>query len=194
MSGPYEKNQLILSVQNERLDWQLAPVDAPEFQNQPTLTLLGEGLLPLLERAARLSVELSYTYNRMAFSPVLVRGVLDTTEGMRQLSQYLPQLGLDEGEGRDLSYQINRRRRSRQVPHATINRIARWSLLEVGRVSVNLGPTRGSVLEQVSTVRQLMIDINTTPETNAIAKSRYPVLLDEMINWARELATRGDVP
>ena len=190
-------NSLILSIQEGRLDWLVHPMAVvPNQRKGAPLTLKDvRDVLPILQRAIGCSLETVSPIQRLAFAPVLVKQAPDLTLALSHLSGYLPRLNLDGLDGFDFVYQINRRRQSASVRHARVNRIAKWSTGEVGSVDIQMRPS-GTPLVQTTAVgfiRKLELDVNTTPETGAMSNDKIPILFDELVTLAIELATDGDV-
>ena len=187
-------NRLVLAVQSGRHDWTIAP--GPQQQSgPPVLTAVAESV-SLLQKALTVSLGTVRQIDRLALGVTLLLGDSDTpSEAMRPLSRHLPDIIPSPSEGMsDFIYQINRRRRSSSVPHATINRVAKWSIEMVQQVQIPLGdlnavPGSSSVLW----VSKLLLDINTVPGGSAISNDRFPILFEEFVNLASEVARRGDI-
>ena len=189
-------NNLLLVTQRSRLDWLLQPVAVPDQRAPVILTLKDVGnARGIFRKAFRYSLETIGLALRLAFAPVLIKDVASVSLGFGQLSVFLPRLDLAPLNTPDFIYRVNRRRRSLSVPHAEINRIAKWSMEEVGAVSFRVTPSGRPDFRDTGTafVRKLELDVNTTPETSAMSKDKISGLLDEMITIAEELATEGDV-
>ena len=195
--GGANGNNLLLATQAERLDWQLLPAPAPDHPigNPPTLKAVDQ-TIPLLKKALDVTLQSARQVHRLAFGVVLIQQVSDLSEGMRRLSMYLPQLGLEHQEGQDFIYQINRRRRSSYAPHVRVNRLAKWQLEEYHSGAFQISPSQGARLETSESgfVSKLVLDINTAPDNTAISKDKMPNLFVELTAMAHEIAVKGDVP
>ena len=195
--GSMGQNNLVLTIQAGRIDWLVLPIVVPPNQRATTLLTLKDvtGLFPVLVNAIRHSLETTSVVLRLAFSSVLIKQVSDPARTIRELSRYLPRLDMDSLEGPDFIYQVNRRRRSASVQHARINRLAKWSATQVAGLEVQVNPTGQPLVRNtnVSFVRKLELDVNTTPETNAMSNDRIPALFAELVTLAGELAIEGDV-
>ena len=193
--GNVGENNLTLAIQDQRIDWVVQPIPS----NQPSVPLLTlgavEDVLPLLRKAIQCTLETTPTVLRMAFNPVLVKEVPDSETGLRQLSKYLPHLGLDSMDGMDFIYQINRRQRSTSVPHVRINRLAKWSTEQIGGLELRVSPSDQPRLETtgLSFARKLNLDMNTDPKSGAMSRDKIADLFDELVSIAGELATEGDI-
>ncbi len=194
--GSVGEDNLTLAIQDERIDWVVRP-RVPSNQPSGPLFTLGavEDVLPLLRKAIQYTLETTQIVSRMAFIPVLVKQVPDTATGLKQLSKYLPHLGLDSMDGVDFTYQINRRRRSTSVPHVRINRLAKWSTEQIGGLELRVSPSDQPRLKTTgsSYVRKLNLDVNTDPTSGAMSRDKIAGLFDELVSIAGELATEGDI-
>ena len=207
--GEAGDNRLLLVTHAERLDWTFVPNPTVNLGTNITPALTTPVLIDpnqavhKLQEALDISLRVVKQVQRLAFGALLGQEVANQTDGMSQFSKYLPHMALGEQGVSDFMYRINRRRRSSNVPHAQINRIARWSLEQVitGEVHIGIGPAQVPRLmpppalpSAPGFINRLLLDINTAPENNAIAAERMPGLLVELINLACKVATEGDIP
>ena len=201
--GEVDGNRLLLITHAERFDWTFVPNPTVNLGANTTSALTAPVLIDpdqavrKLQEALDISLPSVRQVNRLAFGALLGQEVANQAEGMSQFSKYLPRLGLEEQGVSDFVYQVNRRRRSSHVPHAQVNRVARWSLDQVitGEVRIGIMPAQAPQLIPPSEPRfinKLLLDINTAPDNNAIAAERMPGLLVELINLACKVATEGD--
>jgi hypothetical protein len=139
---------------------------------------------------------------RLAFGAALYLPVKDRREAYHQLEGFL-HLGLkysdDEG---DFLYQYNRRRRSNIVPNLKINRLSKWTWLQLG-----LRASEGDALWPLNYSACLLeLDINTAldfrqppsgeshvPMRGPLPPESYVPLFDELVAFAEEIAAKGDV-
>ena len=150
--------------------------------------------LDLLREATRLSLESFPIVDRLAFSAVLAIPVPSPAKGLEQLSRFLPRLELDSMEGGDFIYRVNRRRRSTEVPHVQVNRLAKWSIIQVGNLEVTLAAKPALRTSNVGFAMRLELDINNDPRAGAVSKDKVPGLLNELVSLANELSLKGDIP
>ena len=194
--GGVDANRLFLATQGERLDWTFLPSPTADqgIAAAPTLSDPEQATLTL-RRALDISLRSVRQVHRLAFGVLLEQRVTSQADGMSKLSKYLPHLNLEGQGGSDFIYQINRRRQSSVVLHASVNRVARWSLEQFVGGEVRITPTQVPQLQQFGKgfVDRLLLDINTNPENNAIAPARMPGLLVEFIDLAHKVASEGDV-
>ena len=206
--GQADGNRLLLVTHAERLDWTFVPNPTVNLGPNMTPALTTPVLIDpnqavrKLQEALDISLQAVRQVQRLAFGALLGQEVANQTEGMNQFSKYLPHMALGEQDVSDFMYQINRRRRSSNVSHAQVNRIARWSLEQVitGEVHIGIGPAQAPRLMSPSVspsaprfINRLLLDINTAPGNNAIAAGRMPGLLVELINLSCKVATEGDI-
>ena len=194
--GGANGNKLLLVTQAQRLDWHLQPDPTPDHPlgTPPTLKASDQAL-PMLSKALDVTLQSVQLVQRLAFGAVLIQQVSSLKEGMRHLSKYLPRMGLENQEGLDFIYQINRQRRSTDSTHVQINRLAKWQLEEFHSGALRITPSQGARLETSDSgfVCKLILDINTAAENNAISKGRMPALFVELTALAREIAVKGDI-
>ena len=195
--GIADGNMLLLITQSRRLDWNLVPSlnQSGDRGGMPTLMAVEE-TMPLLRRALDVSVRACGRVDRFALGGVLTQQASSLSEGLGQLSKYLPRLDLENQGGFDFAYQINKRRRSLSALHVQVNRLSRWQLEELQGGTITVGPSRAPNFEisERAFVSKLTLDINTALDSNAISKTRMPNLFDELVNFACEIATEGDIP
>lgn len=193
--GIVGKNQLLLLTQPQRLDWHLLP--APGGTERRGLATLNDthDAVPLLERALTVSLAAAHQVSRLAFGVGLLREVSSPDEGVAQLAECLPQVNMEGQSGQDFIYQGNRRRRSSHARHVQINRLAKWQTEAHQGGEIVVSP-QGTQLRSLPPgwVIRLTLDINTAPESNAIAIDRMPDLFTELVAFAREIAVGGDIP
>ena len=196
-SGDVEGNLLVLTSQEDRIDWLVQPIVTPNQQAGPVLMLNAPGdVWPFLQRSLLCTLETVPLVQRLAFGSSLVRQVPTPSLALEQLSSYLPQLDLDSMEGSDFVYQVNRRRQSASVPHVRVNRLAKWSTAQFGGLQVHVRPSGQPRVQtaDVGYMRRLDLDVNTTPESGAMSNDKIPSLFEELLALALELATNGDIP
>ena len=139
--GEAGSNRLLLITRADRFDWTVIPNPASDAGIMPTPILVDiNQAVTLIQDALRISLQAVTVMGRLAFGALLGQQVADPTEGMSRLSEYLPRLGLEEQGVSDFVYQINRRRQSFRVPHAQLNRVARWSSEQIIQGQLRITP------------------------------------------------------
>ena len=197
--GAVDDNRLLLVVQNGRLDWNFLPSPSPDRGvirgALPTL-VAAEQTMPMLIRALNLSLRPVGQVYRLALGATLVQQASDLSEGLKQLSKYLPRLDLENHGGSDFSYQINKPRRSPSAPHVQINRLSRWLLEEIQGGAFTIGPSQQPSFQasERTFVSKLILDINTAFGNNAIAIDRMPRIFEDLVHFSCEIAVEGDIP
>ena len=194
--GGEDGNQLILIIQDQRLDWQIRPVPPARPAPGTLLMLAGvEKILPLLRKAVRRSAKNIPHVHRLAFAPIFIRKSPSQIEGLQALSSYLPVLNADALKGSDFIYQINRRRSSNVVPYLRVNRLAKWETQEFMQGTLSIESARAPQVTTTPTpARLLHLDVNNVPWDKGLPKKRIIEIFDELVMHACELATKGDVP
>ena len=193
IEGETAEGRLRLVAQsNQRVEW-LAIGEPTDMS--PTLRDV-HGALRLLRRATDLSLGWFPQVQRLALGAALAVSVRDPAEGLMQLSKFLPKLELDSMDSSDFVYAVNRRRRSTAVTHVRINRLAKWSIVQVGTLEFALAAQPVPVLNtsKIGFIRRLDLDINNDPQAGMMAKAKIPGLLDELVSLASEIAQKGDIP
>jgi hypothetical protein len=200
--GPFAPGGKLCQKRNPRgTEWFLEPVPDPD---KPEASLwLGMTVLPPFKELMRRWLVDCPPLQRLAFGAVLYLPVEDKMKGYSQLSAYLG-LELDPENSGDFLYQINRRRRSGcGVPNLEINRLSKWTWLQLGlRASDGEQPW----LEIRPSVCLLELDINTAldfreplsgksyvPFRGPLPRESYVPLFDELVSFAEEIAVKGDV-
>lgn len=189
--GPLGESNLSLIAQADRTDWVFQPIQPP-FSGTGKVLMLEQvkEKIDLLCHAVRQSLEETHAVHRLAFSPTMLKEVVSEEEGLRQLSASLSSVPI--GNAPDFSYQVNMRCRSSHVPHAVVNRMARWFIGYAGGINVEIGQAgRQEVRNWQKPIRQLHLDINSDPTSGAIAKESVYTLFNEFINMAGEIARKG---
>ena len=196
-------NVLHLGIQSARLDWNFHPSPIqPDIGGAPpaapSLAAVGHAV-SILRQALDVSIAVCDRVDRVALGSVLIKQEVNQSDSLEWLAKYLPHLSLDSHEGEGFVFQINRRRRSEQVSHVRVNRIARWqqeTLLGMrGTIAVGSGAPQSNVEARTQGfISKLTIDVNTVPGSNAISKDRLPGLFEEFVSLTQEIAIKGDIP
>ena len=194
--GGANGNKLLFASRVQRLDWNLLPDPAPDHEVgiPPALKAVDQAI-PVLQKALDTSLLTVRQADRLAFGVVLIQKASDLSEGMSQLSKYLPHLDLEHRGGSDFIYQINRRRHASQARHVRINCLAKWQCEEFLSGAFRITPNQGPQMQtsEVGFVIKLVLDINTAPDNNAISIDKMAGLFVELTTIAREIAAKGDV-
>ncbi len=190
-NGPFAAGGRLTYKRTPRgVEWFLQALPDPD-KPETLFGLAPTALTPFKELMRRWLMECP-PLRRLAFGAALYLPVEDKKEGYRQLGTYLG-LHLDPDHSGDFLYQINRRRPSGcGVPGLEINRLSKWTWLQVG-----LRPGDG---EQIWTgIRGsaclLELDVNTAPEfPGLLPRESLGPLFEELVALGEEIAAQGDVP
>ena len=195
--GKYGSGVLYLEVQPGRIDLVLGPVI--DEQN-PTFEFAVLGPYPkviiefeeIIKKWLRLD-DLP-PIQRVAFGVPAFMAVASLKAGYLKLAGYLKDLKIDPDNSSDLTYQINRPRKTlTTIPSLSINRLSRWS---TARLRIYSSPT--DVVRTIAVERfacRLELDINTIPEHLApLPKEMLPTLFSELAALASEIMLKGDIP
>ena len=190
--GAVHGNQLFFAAQKDRMDWTVLPGPPAAEGGIATLGSVGQ-MVELLHRALAVSLEAGRAVDRLALGVSLLKEAGDNADAVNFLSRYMS--NVIQGSPTDFAYQVNRRRRSERVPHASVNRLAKWTVEAVQSGSFRVGPPSAPVFVSSSTrvVSKVVLDINTIPGDPAISLKQLPALFEEFVEWASEIADRGDI-
>ena len=195
-TGVYGKDNLALTTQPYRVDWNVLSTPSPQHESAggtPILNAPEEGL-PLLERALAVTLPRVSQVSRLAFGVVL----LQATEGLREaldvITNYVPFLGPGLRSGSDLQFQINRERRATTAPHVRINRVCRWSVQQYHSSSVLFSAAGVPTLrnDQPRLFAKATLDINSAPSDTVTSTKKWPALYGELVEDAKAIAQKGD--
>jgi hypothetical protein len=192
--GPFADSWLSFIRQPARLDWVFHPKAGSIPGEEASLGIGGfVAALPPFEEAMLRWLAVAPPLRRLAFGAALTLPVPDRVAGYRALSDLLP-FRLDPTASRDFLYQINRPRPS-SVPGVEgmpINRLSKWA---VATLTVVLVDGSQEMVRSKGNACRLELDINTPAEhEGALPQPAYGELFRELVEMAREIAARGDVP
>jgi hypothetical protein len=128
---------------------------------------------------------------RLAFGATLLRPVASLQDGYEILNSCLPDVRVDP-QSNDFLYQINRRRSSSTVDGLLLNRLSKWSTEQLQEVVFSAD---GNLIRESGTFAcRLELDMNSVPSQNPLPRASLPALFEEFVQFADEVAVRGDVP
>ena len=193
-AGPFGHGLLRLVTEPTRIEWRYEAGESEENEAGLLRPLTDElnQWIPSMSRWLESAPDLT----RIAFGGVLVQEVPDKETGYRLLSSMLPAVRLEPASS-DFLYRINRPRPSRVDPKVRINRLTTWSVRFVARFGIRilggralppeLGPRRHAV--------RLELDINTPAEYEGpLRKDRLVAWFQELVEFGKEIAEKGDIP
>ena len=193
--GMVGDNGLTVQSQSDRIDWMLTV--GKQIPNEPprnTIGSLSDALETLLGVAKRW-LKVCPPSNRLAFGAGLVRQVSDGRRGCEEILQFLPNLNLSLDNASDLVYQINRRKKSASGTGMMINRIGKWSVIQINTIGLTVSDAGTSISppEQERYARRLDLDINTVPSDDDIPTDNTYTIFQELTKYGCEIASKGDV-
>lgn len=202
--GEFEQNRLTISQSQMRVDFVWNRPQEPPQQGQqpqqveqpslPDLGHFGESEEVFL-RVCRRFLETRPPTNRIAFAPIINSPVQETIEGYRILHDLLP-VEFDPEQVSDMIWQINRHAQSNSVDNARINRINRWSVIQLMRLELAADPHTPTMTQVVmAQAMRLEMDINIVPsQPEDLGGDVLVPVLDELVTHARNIASNGDTP
>ena len=198
-SGTFEGKPLLLIGRLDRVDWILRGVIGPPVEPLPGPPTLGP--LPVamesFTRIAREWLSVSPTATRLAFGAALFIRVNDLASAYSELSRFLPNANLWGTDSPDFLFQVNRPRISKLPTLVRINRLAKWSVMQSGTISIGIGSGGGPMPASASSelACRLELDINTAAESvGPIPPDQTRPLFEELVALGREIADSGDIP
>jgi len=200
--GPFEEGRLVLTLQPGRIDW-VFTIDIGRESNAqriPTIGVFTDSLESFLSLMVQwLQEGKSPQVRRLAFGAVLLRPVESLKHGYAQILAYLPHVELGPEPASDFLYQINRPRDSSYgIRGLKINRISTWSVASFTMLR-SVAPAGVPAMEHFRGPERfacrLALDINTVPQQGKILpQEELPHLLQELVEFGKEITQRGDVP
>ena len=198
--GPFLSGRLRVEVRPDRVDWKLLldpkspPIEFPSLGSYA----------PLESRFRNLMLQWLTAcppINRLAYAGVFLLPSDDSLDVYTKLDGFLPSVQVDRENTRDLTYRINRRRRSNSgVEGVEINRLSTWSSIQIVGTLMNItvGGTHTPKVTHLSDAKHLCrleLDVNTSPEfKNKLEKDYVSNIFNELVDAANEIAVKGDVP
>jgi hypothetical protein len=198
-AGHYRNGNLILTVNPTRIDWQYTgqtdPAKVVSGISDITVGRLPETLSTFVNLMTKwLGLKSIPPVVRLAFGAVLVRPEKSEEAVYESLSRYIPVDQLS-GDIAEFLYQINRRRYSGvQIPGLRINRLSKWSLIQVQQ-QIASAITPSAVYHAPALYGALLeLDMNTVAEFQGkLPRLRLPKLWAELANLGKEIAEKGDI-
>jgi hypothetical protein len=192
--GHVNGRRVVLGIQPNRFDW-LMRFTGEEVEL--TVSSFQDGLDSFLDLISPW-VKVSPPLRRLAFGAVLALPVDDRTSGYERIANYLPNVKLDPIGSSDFLYQINRTRNSQlNIPELEINRLSKWSVVKQGLARIDILPDVSMSLFPSSETFscRLELDINTSADyKNDLPSDELTAVFHELIDLAREIASKGDIP
>ena len=192
--GNFNERKVVLGVQPIRIDWLMK---SNEEEGELTIGSFQDDLDSFFELMSRW-FKINPPLRRLAFGAILSLPVDDRKSGYELIANYLPNVKLDPIGSSDFLYQINRTRNSRLgISELEINRLSKWSVAKRGLVRFALSPDAhvSSFPSSETFSCRLELDINTSGEyKNEIPSGKLVDVFHELVDLAKEIAVKGDIP
>lgn len=127
--------------------------------------------------------------SRLALGVVARWPARDKVDAYKAIARFLSSIKIDAENSSELTYQINRPRKSTAVDDLGINRLSKWSVKTLNVTTVT-GPAISTPLE---TFAHLEMDINTDVGNSQDLAGWSTKLLEEFFSLAEEIMEKGDV-
>ena len=194
--GPYSAGWLSVEARANRIDWRLGP--DPRSVPQP-LSAIGA-----YNQVQNTFLELMKIWSatcgpiqRLAYGATLLLARNSPSDTYSTINKLLHNANIDLENTQDFMYRINRRRTSQILDNSIqINRLSTWSILEYGRVKIDIRGGNSLTLGDLEKKQacRLDLDINTAAEFQGRIDSTEAVILtEELFAFATEIASEGDV-
>ena len=138
--SPYGEGQMTLSIRPGKIDWMWhtgPPEELPE--SIPTIGGFLECCASFVELLKKWFEMSDFPrLQRIAFGGVLVQPADNRLAAYKKLSEYLPELAIDEEDSRNLLYQINKPLSAKTIDDLLLNRLCKWSALYVGSYNMTI--------------------------------------------------------
>jgi len=196
-----DKDQWILVLQRNRIDWQYV-IDLEkekEEGNDAPFTLgkfpfiIEEFLKPMKQW---LTLQTCPSASRLAFGAILLQRVKNLQDGYSQIANYLhDNVKIDPGNISDFMYRINKPRPSKENPDLKFNRLSTWSVAGFAKFQSTIsGMELIQHLLPEKFACRLELDISTNAEYKAgFTKDELFAIFDKLIGLGTEIAQEGDI-
>lgn len=189
---------LVLRAQSGRIDW-LLTVSQRRALEEPGIPSLGpfpEAIRGFLDATSRwLELPDIPQIQRLAFGATLVHPTESAAEAQNFLTPMLPSLRIASEHTSDLTFQINRPRKSAVSSGITVNRLSRWSVVAYSIMTMEVAsqPSLG-VLNEQRFAAQLQTDVNTAADLKGeLPRTILRRHLQELVDLGQEIAEKGDI-
>ncbi len=190
------KNDLILSLKVEphRVDWILKSLDTQNLEDFPNLGDKAKALSTLKEISVNwFKISKISDVGRLAFGVRLFKNVEDRLEGYNDLNKMLPFVEIHPESSSDFLYQINRSLDSTTVQGLKINRLAKWHVVNMKTVALNITSDLKAALTSDLYATALDLDINSDADRDSpLPNNNLEKLFEEFISLGEEIAIKGD--
>lgn len=189
--GKWQDKLLNIQSQAGRMDWYFASAGNPE---QAPLRYI-ETAETFTNLIARWQAGIP-AISRFAFGGIVSLESPDANTAYRTISNYM-NFDLDRGECSDFLFQINRKKPSRVINDAYINRLTKWNVVHSGKMIFTVSEGKMVALqvpESAGFTCRLELDLNTSPDySGGIPAASIVDLAKEMDSMSREIIAHGDI-
>lgn len=193
VEGAFEPGRLHVEIRPRRIDWRLRPGVDDGTRTYPLLGAYNEVEEPFTDKMQEWLRRACPPVHRLAYGVVLVLPADDIAAANRQLDDLVQSVRLlAPDSSRDLEFRVNMRRNSQRVEELPVNRLAKWSAIELQRleISQDIGQRVGSWKSEP--MCRLELDVNSAPEHVDVLRDTLP-LFEELVAFANEISKEGDV-
>ena len=184
----------MLAIENPMsFELRQVPSDPEQPPLDPDALPLYSGVVPAFQDLALrwLALADSPPLRRLAFGATLLKPVARIQQGYETLDRYLPDVNVHP-DSNDFLYQINRRRPSSAISGLPLNRLSKWSIQQMQEVILSAD---GHFLQKAGAFAcRVELDINCVPSKQPLPTEQVPSLFAELVAFATEIASVGDVP
>lgn len=184
--GSYENGQLSITAAPGRVD-----IVLDQLANSPSVWLgpLEAELTTYLELVRPWLAKIDWKITRFAFAGILLLPAKDKVDGYNLFCQFVPSVKIDPERTRDLLFQINWPRQSKQG--VELNHIDHWSVAVVTAMNAT-NPKAALTLFEHHFLR-LAFDYNTPAErSEPLEKGSILPIFDELVGLAMETTSQGE--
>lgn len=199
--GVWRNAILSLEIEPLRVDWriQISPASQEEHEGLPVIGRF-EDLVQEFYKLTSDWLSSVGPVQRIAFGAQLLEPANDKVEGYKKLAGYLTDIKIDAEGSREFLYRINRQRNSSSgIDGLVINRLSTWAVLTFRQFALEMLPESGGRaipvgMEPLSACR-VELDINSSADFRGeIPGDALPGLFGELIELAKEITEKGDIP
>lgn len=201
-NGPYEKGNLILTIDPFRVDWYftIPPEEDEEAQGITTLGSFSDNIKTFQNLMEKFLLKDDVTnIARLASGSVLFNITKNRQEGYKKIAKFLPKVEIDAENSSDFFYQINRPRSSKIFEGLKLNRLSKWSIMKRKHIAFQITTsgeafTKGDEIGSSNYACRLELDVNTFPELNNLLPDKdLPRIFHELVELETEITQKGDI-
>jgi hypothetical protein len=136
---------------------------------------------------------------RLAFGTTVLTDVKDRTSGYSLLNKLLPKVDIDTEHSSDFLYQVNRPRLAIfDSQSIKINRLTKWLVQVVAShtftISKDMLQAPSNVVATLRNYCRAELDVNTDAEISNLPPEHLSGIWNKLVEYAREILLKGDIP